>query len=241
MNYSFYEFSKNLLTGCGNVPLPVMYASDVAFYHQEPINSVSVCSVEGGVIKSNISGYYSTQRKHFKMSEELGFVLAVNTCFRFRIETSTGFYYSNILVFAECIADDCSSSLSYSCNESQFGFDYLGNDNRYNSVRLPLRLVKKQYPQTQKLYVKATGKRVVLTSTIGFEWELETDYIPEPWHEKLVVALSHDDVLINGIRVTQEGGYSVLWDSVIDNECGVKLVRGSTKVRGDSEMRNSNC
>lgn len=239
MIYSFFEFSKNILSGCGNV-LPVMYASDVAFYWNEAITSIALCNQNGDVMKDELIGYYSNIRQHFRLNDDLS-IISINTCFRFRLTTATGYYYSNLCAYVECENNDCSSTLAYSCNVSQFGFDYSENSNRYNCVRLPLRLIKKQYPQTQKLYVKATGERVVLSSSIGSEWELETDYMPEHWHEKLVVALSHDDVLINGIRVTQEGEYTVLYEDEIDNGCGVKLVQGTTKLRGDSVMRNSNC
>lgn len=239
MIYSFYEFSKNILTGCGNIPLPVMHANDVAFYYDESIISVAICDVAGSLIR-DVTGYYSDTRQHFKLSDELIF-LAKNTCFRFRIQTATGYYFSNLFIFTECTSDDCSASVAYSCNSNQFGFDYVDNGNRYNSIRLPIRMINKQYPQENKIYTKSTGERVVLTSTIGFQYELDTDYMPEPWHEKLVVALSHDDVLINGIRVTQDGEYSINWQDVIDNGCGVKLVKGSTKLRGDNVMRNSNC
>lgn len=240
MNYSFLEFNSSIVTGCGTVPLPILYGNDLAFYWLNPMTTVDICSLTGSIIKSNIGGYYSASREHFKMNENIGALLSFDTCFRLRINTSSGSLYSNPFIYTKC-EDNCSATVAYSCNESQFGFDYSDNSNSYNSIRLPLVLKNKRHPQTQKLYIKSTGERVVLSNTIGYEWELETDYMPEHWHEKLVVALSHDDVLINGIRVTQEGEYALQWQDVIDEDCGVKLVKGVTKVRGDSVMRNSNC
>ena len=133
MIYSFFEFSKNILTGCGNV-LPVMYASDVAFYWNEAINSVALCSQNGDLIKDNLIGYYSSTRQHFKLNDEPSAILVVNTCFRLRISTSTGYYYSNLCAYVECEDSDCSSTLAYSCHVSQFGFDYSENSNKYNTV-----------------------------------------------------------------------------------------------------------
>ncbi len=67
-----------------------------------------------------------------------------------------------------------------------------------NRIRLPLYLSKPQFPETKEVYTKSNGETKTLSASIKKTYALKTDWMPEPWHERLKVALLHDDVNIEG-------------------------------------------
>lgn len=238
--FSFYDFTLNIPKECCcEIAIPISVGSDISCFFPEQSGKLDICTINGSVIKENIDCTWSDNFKHFKVDEDLSDLLAVGDCFRLRVDVLSGAYYSTPLCYVGC-EDKHTSLIEYKCNENQFGFPYSTHEG-YNSVRLPLRIFNKQYPQKQDVYVTASGRRIMLFSTVNSEWEFETDYIPEVWHKKLIVALSHDEIMIDGVKYTQEGEYRINWDDVIVTECGVELVKGTTKLRGDSLVRNSNC
>ncbi len=164
--------------------------------------------------------------------------LNIGDCFRFRVVRGQVFYFSQI--FRVVPDDDETCKIEYWCDENTFGFPYEENGFR-NSVFLPLMLHSVQYPQKEKIYQKSNGEQVVLYAKIEEEWKLETEYIPLEWHRKLIMALSHDHVRINGKEVAKKEGYKIDYNNEIVSECGEKLYKGSCVVRGNSVERNSNC
>lgn len=108
-------------------------------------------------------------------------------------------------------------------------------------LSLPIRISKPQYKQTDKIYENRNGEQIVLYATINKEYEGETDYIPEEWHEKIVTALSCDEVYINGERVTKSDSYEIDQDNYTYSDCGIRLTRATFKVKTNVTQRNSNC
>jgi hypothetical protein len=70
------------------------------------------------------------------------------------------------------------------------------------------------------VFPKADGTIKVLSVVVRNTMQGETDYIPEHWHRKLVIALSHDDVIIEGDRyvggVVLDGDYQIDWQEFLD-------------------------
>lgn len=181
--------------------------------------------------------------------------IAINECFRLKAEWTTEEYdlneiegtdYSNPLQYVE----DCPyySTLKYFCKESEaLGLLFakykkkIFKVNGYHSVVLPIHLSKPQFKQTDKIYETRNGEQIVLYATINKEYSGETDYIPEEWHERIVTALSCDEVYINGERVTKSDSYEIDQDNCTYSECGIRLTRATFKVKTNVTQRNSNC
>lgn len=84
-----------------------------------------------------------------------------------------------------------------------------------NRVRLPMQLHSAQFPEERTSFRKANGVVKTLSVVIRKEYELETDYLPERWHERLKMALAHDIVTLEGERylgdIAQAGDYNIEW------------------------------
>jgi hypothetical protein len=131
------------------------------------------------------------------------------------------------------------SNINYLCEDDNFDFVYC--DTKFiNRICLPVYLKEPQFPQKQTVYEKRNGQRKLLSASISKEWEIETDYLSEGVHEKLIIALSHDKVYINGKLVTKTGDYSIDYGSVLKRN-GVEYMKGSCKVSANVTHRNSNC
>lgn len=94
--------------------------------------------------------------------------------------------------------------------------------------------------QEDKTYTKRNGEIVTLYASYSKEYEGETDYVPEEWHDSFMAALSCDEVFIDGLRVTKSANYDIKWDSYDETSCGVKLARATFKVKNHIANRNSN-
>jgi hypothetical protein len=131
------------------------------------------------------------------------------------------------------------SQVVYLNDEDGFDFSYCSTG-FVNRVRLPLYLRSPQFPQTQTVYDKRNGRRKLLSASISKVWELETDYLSEAMHEKIIVALAHDEVYIDGRLLTKTEDYTIDYSSVLERG-GVKYMKASSKVSANVTHRNSNC
>lgn len=89
-----------------------------------------------------------------------------------------------------------------------------------NRIRLPFYLTQPQFPVDEEIYLKANGKRRVLKSITAKEYQAKTDYLPQKLHERLVVALRHDNVTVEGTKVSEgvriNGSYDIDWPDFLD-------------------------
>lgn len=247
----------------GGIVLPVPDESPVAFF-VDIDNPQNILSPTLHVVSPDLSEDYLQIPQEFlyrtmdeDQTEEIDIymniddntfigVVAPNECFRFMLKNDgVPIAYSNLLRRFDD-RDNYLSVLSYRCKEPQFGFPFGGatDGNRWVPtniiVPLPIRLSKPQFKQTDKIYEKLNGEQVVLYATINKEYEGETDYIPEEWHEKIVTALSCDEVYINNERVTKSDSYEIDQDNYTYSDCGQRLVRATFKVKTNVTQRNSN-
>lgn len=111
-----------------------------------------------------------------------------------------------------------------------------------NRYRLPLKISKAQFPIAREVFTKSNGATVVLSAVISKTYQGETDYLPEKLHERIVVALSHDTVNIEGEKylggIVLNGEYSPSWPDFLD----YPLAKASFEVLvSPFAARNTNC
>jgi hypothetical protein len=95
--------------------------------------------------------------------------------------------------------DKCfTSRITYTNNEDAFGFYYNipSTPNWINAIRLPMYAVNPAFDIEQKTYVRSNGIRTKVFARLAKKYKFVTDFLPEEIHQKLVVALNHDNVLI---------------------------------------------
>lgn len=163
--------------------------------------------------------------------------VAPNECFRIRILIGNAVCYSNLLRRYENTNGEL-SLLSYTCDTTTFGLPFTSA--RPIRQWLPIWLNKPAYNQKDEIYEKLSGERVVLFATINKELQAQTDYIHDEWHSRIVLALSCDNVQVNGERLTKSDNYDIDWDNHTESDCGVWLAKATWKMVANVTSRNSN-
>jgi hypothetical protein len=112
-----------------------------------------------------------------------------------------------------------------------------------NRVRLPLQLHSPQFPEERRVFRKANGQAKTLSVVIRKVYELETDFLPESWHQKLKIALAHDVVTVEGEKylgdISQDGDYAIEWPEGVLHYPAAKA---NVKVQATPfDATNSNC
>lgn len=89
-----------------------------------------------------------------------------------------------------------------------------------NRVRLPFYLRQAQFPTDTRGFRLFDGTMKNTSVVVRKVYQAVTDQLPEHMHEKLVIALSHDNVTIEGARyagqVAKDGDYQINWQDFID-------------------------
>lgn len=111
-----------------------------------------------------------------------------------------------------------------------------------NRVRLPIFFDRPQYPMERSVFRKADGSSKVLSMVIRNTFEGKTDQLPEDWHRKLVIALAHDTVTIEGERflsaVALDGDYEIDWQDFLS----YPIAQAAFRVQVTPfDATNSNC
>lgn len=92
------------------------------------------------------------------------------------------------------IPDVCySSRLTYYNNEDAFGLNYPSSTWK-NAIRLPIYFRNPQTKNDQDVYVRSNGTRTKLYARLSKQYQGLVDNVTEEVHQKLVIALSHDNV-----------------------------------------------
>ena len=149
--------------------------------------------------------------------------------------------YTNLLHWDE---SDELATVSCWCDGGEvlgfpFSYDADGNEVR-PTFSLPILLSAPQYKQEDKTYTKLTGEVVTLFAKYYKEWDGQTEYIPERWHDCIVAMLSCDRLYINGTLVTRSANYDVDWEKYDTADNGEKIARATFKVQENTNQRNSN-
>lgn len=223
---------------------------------------IDLVRANGDLIKESITSNYGLDNVQFSDmpwyfvldGRSLAEYLAPNECFRLnaKIGNNSGSYVENILlnVYSTLFRytpndNNYLSSIQYFCDEPEFDIPFFTiprqGSKAYVQLALPIRLKNPQFKQSDKIYETRNGEQIVLYSTINKEYDGETDYIPESWHERIVTALACDEVLINGERVTKSDSYEIDHDNYTYSDGGIRLTKATFKVKTNVTQRNSNC
>lgn len=93
-----------------------------------------------------------------------------------------------------------------------------------NRIRLPFKISKPQFPEDKTVYRFANGQRKTLSVVVNKTYAGETDYMPEKWHQRLTIALAHDNITIEGDKylggVSKDGDYEIAWPDFLDYPTG---------------------
>lgn len=140
------------------------------------------------------------------------------------------------------ITNDCCyiSGIEYSNKEDAFGFSYPNGISNY--IQLPFFLHSPNPQIKEKVYRQTNGEYRRLSADIEKEYEVETDYMDELTHDKLIVSLKHDKVRITSNRLgftedmVQQGDYKIDWNSKIDF-----TAKAEFSLRKYFNGKNNNC
>ena len=111
-----------------------------------------------------------------------------------------------------------------------------------NRIRLPLYLKTPQFPTEANRFRLSDGTTKTLSVTIKKTYALQTDYMGEAMHQRLVIALNHDTVNIEGDRyiggVSIDGDYELTWPEFLD----YPLAQGAASLEVTPfDFTNDNC
>jgi hypothetical protein len=239
--YSFIQFEKTMPQSCC-VALPVSRVSDLAFYVYADFKfTVGIMNSSGEVwkdVKGKRHEWYGSCVDGKDLMIYIEFALRRGECFHVVLlgYNDAVMAVSNRLQYVR--DTEHTSVVQYSLDGGLgFEWDCLRCLSR---VRLPLHLTEPQYPQEQEVYRLKSGYRRHLFAEIEKTYNLKTDFLPEELHQKLVIALSHDEVYINDILLTKAESYSIDWGNteVID---GIKYAMASAGMVENVTARNDNC
>lgn len=98
-----------------------------------------------------------------------------------------------------------------------------------NRIRLPLYLKTPQFPTEANRFRLSNGESKTLSVTIRKVYEMQSDYMGEAMHQRLVIALNHDTVNIEGDKyiggASVEGDYEIQWPDFLDYPLGQATVK----------------
>lgn len=103
-------------------------------------------------------------------------------------------------------------------------------------------MTRPQFPTEENVFRLANGARKTLSATVLKTLEGETDNLPKEIHERLIIALKHDDVIIEGRYylggVSMDGSYDIDWNKFLD----YPLAKAAFKVQVTPfNYSNDNC
>jgi hypothetical protein len=233
-------FSLITFDGTGE-PVPYIDASDIAFQvvSDTQITSISMFDMDNNLLQE-------TSEVILESDIDAGVIYYVRPFFSnavpdcFVIKLMNG---DNVLAesntFVKTIEKKYTSRIDYRCEEDSFGFVYCPGYIS-NSIRMPFHLKDPQYPQEQKEYRTRNGRLRVTSASINEVYPLETDYMSKEMHKKLLIALSHDFVQVNGVLLTKSESYDVDWDNALEQN-GIRMAKATCTMSGNVTHRNSNC
>lgn len=239
----FIKFNRSYNTWQGSV-MPVVIGTSIMsdypykIYVPGDVISIDVVDSSNVVLRTENFTAASTPYVSRRISGLLYYAgLSVGDRFVLRSYNGSTYKYTGVLVR---VPGDGMTHLRYSCNEDAFGFPF-SDDGGEVAFSLPILLSAPQFIQEDKTYVKANGEVVTLYAKYYREWEGETEYLSAEMHEKIMVALSCDNVYTNGLHVAKSDKYEIAWDQYdLDCDGVTKLARATFKVRENITQRNSN-
>lgn len=125
------------------------------------------------------------------------------------------------------VNDKClTSKIVYVNTSNAFGFYYdLTPTLQRNAIRLPIYFKEPVVSSEKNVYVRSDGSRQLLSARLAKKYKGIVDHVPEEVHQKLVVALNHDNVRfvpenyvnINGFAIRFEDEYNNNFPEIMQN------------------------
>lgn len=168
----------------------------------------------------------------------------IGDCYKLAVTVNGDTNFSN--VFKRVNDTRYLTFLTYSCNEDEYEF-YYGDGSLINKLWLSFHLKNPSPLTTRKIYQRSDGTYKVQSSKIQKELEGITDYFPEELHDRLIVALEHDNkhAFSNGryeidADLFMNSDYTIAWQDK-DIYDAPKAAMATFKILKFFAGRNSNC
>ena len=154
----------------------------------------------------------------------------------YTIEMNDGLEYVSECFYV-MLEHGCTILVTWTNNESAFGFDYSGLEFT-QSLRVPAKLWQPKYnSDIKEIYVDSKGNRQILYARVVKDQLLSVQELPEYLHDALSIGINHDIVKLDGIEyVFEEDEYSPTWRN--SSNLAPVLLRA---IKKNQNLINSNC
>jgi hypothetical protein len=234
-------------TACNDVTLNVLepcklYRLSFDFTGTDPDPAVSVRDTNfSGELIASFNGYGSKTLDFYAISDTVYISIDVGDCNDSLVSNillkEIEAVISNVQAISEplCVSDNigCLTEITY-WNDSEFDdIDY--SQGFRNKLYLPIVRKSPNFPEESKEYMDSKGRTIKLSGRVMKEQTFQIDYMPEYMHQKLSLALAHDNVEIGGIMYTKK-------DYSIDYQENQTVYPGTlTMIKTVYNYVNSNC
>lgn len=101
--------------------------------------------------------------------------------------------------------------ITYSNHRNYAGLNYsdVSPDPEF-SLRIPALFVQDDFPQTDEVLQLSNSRMIQLNAEITSKWLLQIKQVPMYMHKKILIALTHQYVYINGLAVVKNDAYEIL-------------------------------
>jgi hypothetical protein len=101
--------------------------------------------------------------------------------------------------------------ITYSNHRNYAGLNYsdISPDPEFN-LRIPAIFIQEDFPQTDEVLQLSNSRMIQLNSEIISKWLLQVKQVPIYMHKKILIALTHQYVSINGLSVVKNDAYEIL-------------------------------
>lgn len=178
-----------------------------------------LCDITGHIITS----IGIVDRGWITPDVELSDYIACGDCFRLMIIEAGIKYYSNPFKYNPSTNHPLIKFRSK--NETYFPYD----ENHYMTVRLPIILLNKSPKTDSEEYIDANGRIRNPFKQRRFQYELNIDFMPDDFHDKMMVMLMQEEIFIDDIEVNETGDYEINYEDEL-KEKKRKLHKASTEV-----------
>ena len=194
------DFSINLETITG-----VLIQANIATFENLQFNkkcTINLPTLQNGCYRLKLKGFES-QFCNLGIADICAMDIA-DICAMESNEIDLGCYYF------EVNNDTCYTEiLKYNNEESSAGFDY--SNGYFNQIRLPINLAYPQNKTKSESYRTSAGQIIKLAYTKTKEYELETDYADEHFHDCTSVMLDSDIIQIGQTNYIGNSDYETEW------------------------------
>lgn len=150
----------------------------------------------------------------------------------------------DIVAISNCFKRHCTdcymSILEYYNDDDYADFNYCNITNPVNRVRLPFYLTQPKQVEDKSVYRKSNGKIKQTRSLLTKEYLVPTDHLPGWVHDRISVALAHDEVGVESGTysggISKNGEYAIEWT---DNICVAPALFKALAT--PYAIRNNNC